>query len=254
MKDSMQRRCYLAEGRWADKVSRANERWPLDLADGLILTLSQEFGTRLPKVQTAKLEPGVTGLYQRVGMVISFLPGPIRLNTILHEFAHHLHAELGNVGRPHGGGYTEAMCLVVESYLGKHAADLLREEYRKVGLTVTMEDELEHVQTAKTAASRLQDRRGETGTVFVVSVHVAGQRRFIMDEIHYSLGPRAGAWKRRSTAEKYARAWRHRDPIIHEVDGVFESDDRWRYNTTPKWMAQDKAIWEMYQEWRGARD
>lgn len=249
----MQNKCYLAEGRWRSNDVDVNERYDFELARDLIKVLSKEFGVPMPTVQEAKLERGLAGVYHY--NQISFPAGKVvHLSTILHEFAHHLHRHLGYQGRAHGGGYIEAMLTVVSTYLGEGPADDLRAQYEKVGLPVTQADEMEHVARAAAVADRLRDRVGETGKVYVVSISInGGPRYFIQDANTFNRYAQAGAWRRRSTAEKYAGYWHRYDPHIHEVDGVFEQDETYRYNTTPKWVPQDKALTALLQELRSAK-
>lgn len=250
MKDSMQQRSYRAEGAWMNQdFEAARLMINFDQVPAIIERLVSEFGTSTPALFQRSLPRGVAGWHDYRG--ITFDLGPIQLSTVLHEFSHHLHKELGRQGRAHGGGFVEAMVEVVRFYFGSDdVAEALRDRYAEKGLPITSAEEVSHVERAAAAAHRLQERRGEEGPVFVVSILIQNERRFIKDGRSYYLGVNAGVWRRRGTAEKYASRWSRYDPQVHEVAGILEADEYRRYGAAPRWIAQDDALFKLWNDLR----
>lgn len=257
MRDAYRSRVYTAENRWETledlELSSVSEQSAIDILDDLV----EAFGTSKVQVRFTGPTARTVGTYQRWNKTIT-LRHPIRPATVVHEFAHHLAAELWDTsGRGHGGDFVEAYVEAARHVWDSDLADHLKRQFELLDVPTTIEAEKELIVAAKQRAKKIEDRIGETGTVFAVLVWLDPSYKGSSKRpwwIH-SQAKRthdyttAKVWRTRKTAEKWAEEWRGFryivDVQIVEVDAEFKPDpSSWKYNPSPVWVADWRQMKE----------
>lgn len=260
MRDAQRQKVYDAEANASYVLNRDGiiERRSVTLeeAQRIIEKLGAEFGTSPVDVSRNNRLQQWSGWYNGAAKTIEFARGAIAENTVLHEYAHHLAAEVSTTRyRGHGGQFVEAMIEVVRFWHGSSAAEIYQSRYDAQGCALTQHAEQETVDRAAERARRLRLRSGEYGDVWIVALEVIGGRRaFVVESTQtrnryeYSLTQdHVFCWRSQKTAEKHAAKWRGFRSVVEavaiQVPGVFtEPYSFYHASVSPRWHPRARVV------------
>lgn len=257
MKDTQRKKVYGAESLWRSPHESKigidilpfgfGSLVDLDVAKEILKQATEQFQTpRVNLVVNRRLKQW-TGWYRWHGSIIEIPDNSANPDTILHEFAHHLdkHRSWEEPYRSHGGSFTEAMIDVVWWFYGEEAAKSLIGHYRFRKAIIGSDEEEERFKKLKIDRKKANARAGiahnTEGTVFIVKIlypnkdvmpvsirYIAGTSSVWWDYTenrHY-----ARAWRKLSTAEKWAERWKSEicEIEIEETLGFYDKHiKRW---------------------------
>ena len=244
MRDSERQKVYDAENWWAVDMGVVG----IDEAADIIDLLCQDFQIRTAIVSHNPTLKDMVGQYHARGLRIVFRNNTPTLKTVLHEFAHHLAASRSLVGRFHGGRFTEAMLDTVRVYTGDPAqAHRLRNEFLRVGLLTSADEETDREEKIHAQRRRQEERVGEKADLWIVSYRTQEDRVWFLGRSAYLERKQEGvtvyrrAWAAYQKADEFAGGLCE----VHLIEGIFDYPEWDGYGypaKTPRWMPVNDTI------------